>query len=71
MNSFGVQKGIPHGGCPTRKKQVPSNVIGYKKGSFPISEKCAEQLVSLPMFAELTKDQIEKVAHEINTFSFD
>ena len=45
--------------------------LGYKKGSFPISEKCAEQLVSLPMFAELTKDQIEKVAHEINTFSSD
>jgi dTDP-4-amino-4,6-dideoxygalactose transaminase len=29
------------------------------KGTFPISEQCAEEYVSLPMFPELTKEQIE------------
>jgi len=42
--------------------------LGYKKGSFPIAEKCAGQLVSLPMFPELSREQIEKVVQEIKNF---
>ena len=34
--------------------------LGYEKGRFPVTEKCAEGLVSLPMFAELTEEQMEK-----------
>lgn len=36
--------------------------MGYKKGDFPVSEKSAERLLSLPMYAELTAHQIEHVA---------
>lgn len=36
--------------------------MGYQKGDFPASEKTAERLLSLPMYAELTVDQIERVA---------
>ncbi len=39
--------------------------LGYKKGDFPITEKCASQQLSLPMFPELTSEQIEYVAEEI------
>ena len=39
--------------------------LGYKKGDFPIAEKCCEQIVSLPMFPELTVEQIEYVAEKI------
>ena len=42
--------------------------LGYSKGSFPVAEKCAEQIVSLPMFAELTSEQIETVSNEIKSF---
>jgi len=42
--------------------------LRHKKGSFPVSEKCAGELVSLPMFAELSLEQIEKVAWEIIHF---
>jgi len=42
--------------------------LDYRKGSFPIAEKCAEQLVSLPMFAELSQEQAERVSHEIRCF---
>ena len=38
--------------------------LGKGKGSFPVAEKCAEQLVSLPMFPELSEEQIEYVVHE-------
>ncbi|MBU1053464.1 MAG: DegT/DnrJ/EryC1/StrS family aminotransferase [Proteobacteria bacterium] len=40
-----------------------------EKGSFPVAEKCADELVSLPMFPELTQEQIEYVAHEIKRFA--
>jgi len=43
-------------------------LLGYEKGDFPIAEKCAEEVVSLPMFPELTREQIKHVAHEIERF---
>ncbi len=42
--------------------------LGYKKGDFPVTEKCADQLVSLPMFPELSKEQIIYVNQEIKNF---
>jgi dTDP-4-amino-4,6-dideoxygalactose transaminase len=36
--------------------------LGYKEGAFPIAEKLAEEFLSLPMFPELTAEQIEYVA---------
>jgi dTDP-4-amino-4,6-dideoxygalactose transaminase len=32
--------------------------LGFKKGDFPISERTADRLLSLPMYAELTPEQI-------------
>ncbi len=39
--------------------------LGLAKGKFPVAEKCAEQFVSLPMYPELTTDQVETVAGEV------
>jgi dTDP-4-amino-4,6-dideoxygalactose transaminase len=36
--------------------------LGYKEGAFPIAEHLAEEFLSLPMFPELTAEQIEYVA---------
>jgi dTDP-4-amino-4,6-dideoxygalactose transaminase len=41
--------------------------LGYKQGSFPVAEKCAGELISLPMFPELTHKQIERVSDEIKS----
>jgi dTDP-4-amino-4,6-dideoxygalactose transaminase len=35
------------------------------EGSFPVAEKIASEFVSLPMFPELTSEQIHKVAGEM------
>lgn len=43
--------------------------LGYKKGDFPVTEKCCEQLVSLPMFPELTSDQIAYVVEKIKSIT--
>lgn len=36
--------------------------LGLARGSYPVSEQCADEFLSLPMFPELTNDQIEYVA---------
>jgi dTDP-4-amino-4,6-dideoxygalactose transaminase len=42
--------------------------LGYEKGSFPITEEHANQVLSLPMYAELTPGLIEHVAATIGQF---
>ncbi len=39
--------------------------LGYQKGDFPVSEKQAEEILSLPMFPELTEEQIRYVADSV------
>ncbi len=43
--------------------------LGYKKGDFPIAEKVTDEIISLPMYPELTKEQIEYVAENIIKFT--
>jgi len=42
--------------------------LDYKEGSFPVTEKVAKTLLSLPMFPELKQEQIEYVAASIKEF---
>lgn len=42
--------------------------IGYVKGDFPVAEKYITEILSLPMFPELTEDQIEFISQEIREF---
>jgi dTDP-4-amino-4,6-dideoxygalactose transaminase len=39
--------------------------LEQRRGSFPLAERCAEEFLSLPMFPELTEEQIEHVVKEI------
>lgn len=36
--------------------------LGYKRGDFPVSERCAETFLSLPLFPEISDEQTEYVA---------
>lgn len=40
--------------------------LGISKGGFPVTERCAEEFLSLPMFPELTREQIAFVADELH-----
>jgi len=42
--------------------------LGYKRGDFPVTEGLARRILSLPMYAELTSDQVEFVALTIREF---
>jgi len=45
--------------------QEAYSYMGLGRGSFPVSEQCADEIVSLPMFAELTGEQIAYVGDVI------
>jgi dTDP-4-amino-4,6-dideoxygalactose transaminase len=42
--------------------------LGYERGDFPVTEAHAQGILSLPMYAELTREQIEFVALTIHDF---
>lgn len=39
--------------------------LGHKKGDFPVSEKIAKEILSLPMFPHMKKDQVEYVCKNL------
>jgi dTDP-4-amino-4,6-dideoxygalactose transaminase len=41
--------------------------LGHGEGSFPAAEHCANEFLSLPMFPELTNEQIHTVAEELKS----
>jgi dTDP-4-amino-4,6-dideoxygalactose transaminase len=43
--------------------------LGYEPGDFPISEACAQEVVSLPMYPELTETQQRRVADTVVAFT--
>jgi len=42
--------------------------LGYKKSDFPIAEKLCETVLALPMFPELTEDEVSFVCESIKEF---
>lgn len=43
--------------------------LGYKAGDFPISEKVASSIISIPVFGGLTETQVTHVIETINAFT--
>jgi dTDP-4-amino-4,6-dideoxygalactose transaminase len=41
---------------------------GWSKGQFPVTERAAERLLSLPMFPDLTESQVDRIASEVRAF---
>jgi dTDP-4-amino-4,6-dideoxygalactose transaminase len=45
--------------------------LGHKPGDFPHSERAAQEVLSLPMYPELRKEQIARVVENVETFITD
>jgi len=43
--------------------------LGYRPGAFPVTEKCARRILSLPMYAELTPEIVNRVAETASQFA--
>jgi dTDP-4-amino-4,6-dideoxygalactose transaminase len=48
--------------------QKAANYLGYKKGDFPITERQCERILSLPIFPQLTDEEVDYVIEKINSF---
>jgi dTDP-4-amino-4,6-dideoxygalactose transaminase len=71
LKQFLAEKGIDtkiHYPVPIHMQDA-AKYLGYKKGNFPVTEKQAETILSLPVFPELTNEQIYYVADSILYFS--
>lgn len=66
MNENGIATGL-HYPVPLHLQKCFTD-LGYKKGDFPNSEQLAECGLSLPMFPELSQDQIEYIASLIKKY---
>lgn len=67
LGSKGVATGI-HYPIPIHL-QDGYRFLGYKAGDFPVAEKCCKEVLSLPMYPELSSEQIEYVTNQISVWS--
>src|SRR5438477_9841849 len=63
MANRGIACGI-HYPIPVHLQEA-YRFLGYAKGSFPVSERCADEFLSLPMYPELTAEQLGVVVGEL------
>ena len=64
LNEQGIQTGI-HYPIPCHL-QPAYRYLGYQLGDFPMAESLCEQILSLPMYPGLEKNQIEFVSEELS-----
>ena len=63
LSRRGVQSGI-HYPIPVHLQEAHAD-LGYKAGDFPYTEKLADEELSLPMYAELTEEQVAEVCEAV------
>jgi dTDP-4-amino-4,6-dideoxygalactose transaminase len=49
-------------------QQEAAQFLGYRKGDLPVTERVAGEVLSLPMYAELTDAMVDRVASEVIAF---
>ncbi len=66
LSENGINTGL-HYPVPLHLQRAYAN-NGFKRGDFPVTEKVSSEILSLPMFPQLTEQQIEYVATRIKEF---
>jgi dTDP-4-amino-4,6-dideoxygalactose transaminase len=65
LEKNGIQTGI-HYPIPVHLQPIYKELFGYKEGMFPKAEKFAKEVLSLPMFPELKKDEVKYICEKLN-----
>jgi dTDP-4-amino-4,6-dideoxygalactose transaminase len=66
LSERGIGTGV-HYPVPIHLQQA-SAFLGYRQGDFPVTERLATEVVSLPMYPELTDTQVDTVADAVAEF---
>jgi dTDP-4-amino-4,6-dideoxygalactose transaminase len=66
LKEQGIFTGI-HYPIPCHLQQALA-YLGYKPGDFPVTEAAVQQIISLPMFPEITDEDIEAITREVNDY---
>jgi dTDP-4-amino-4,6-dideoxygalactose transaminase len=67
LQADGIQTGI-HYPIPVHLQEAYRH-LGHQRGDFPVSEAVAGEVLSLPMFPELTRAQVEQVTAAVRSAS--
>ena len=67
LKSAGIGTGL-HYPVPLHLQKAYAS-MNYSRGDFPVAEGAAKEIISLPMFPQLTARQQARVAEEIRTFA--
>ena len=65
LNRDGISTGV-HYPVPLHLTKA-FRPMGYEIGDFPVSEKCAREVLSLPMYPEMSEDQVYRVCETLAT----
>ena len=65
LGAQGIQTGI-HYPIPVHLQQAHAD-LGYHAGDFPTAEAVAREVLSLPIFPEMTREQVETVASVVSS----
>jgi len=63
LSARGIATGI-HYPIPIHMQEACKD-LGYSRGDFPTTEAAANRILSLPMYPELTEEQLEYVASSL------
>jgi dTDP-4-amino-4,6-dideoxygalactose transaminase len=67
LQAEGIQTGL-HYPIPVHLQKAHAD-LGYQAGDFPHSERAADEVLSLPMYPELTAEQVEQVASAVRKYA--
>jgi dTDP-4-amino-4,6-dideoxygalactose transaminase len=66
LKAAGIGTGI-HYPIPLHLQRAYAE-LKYRRGDFPMAEKAAREIISLPMFPQLTVEQQTRIAKQVSTF---
>lgn len=66
LEKQGIETGI-HYPTPVHLQKAYAD-LGYHEGDFPVAERASKRILSLPMFAEMTEPQLQRVTDAVRKF---
>lgn len=66
LKHHGIETGI-HYPCPIHLQPAYAS-LALSRGTFPVAERLSSEILSLPMYPELTEDQVQRVARTVQAF---